>query len=57
MYWRKCDGCDGWMEAEKEFGDLYCSPECEELVKAGLLDYEEEEADIIASLSNEGSLD
>lgn len=57
MYWRKCDGCGTWLEAEREFGDLFCSPECEKWVLAGLLDYEEEEADIAASLLNEGSLD
>lgn len=55
--WRKCDGCDGWMEAEKEFGRLVCSEECRDLVRMSLLDDEEDEADIAAYLALEGSLD
>ena len=43
MFWRKCDGCDDWMEAEREFGALYCSEECRMLVEQSLLDAEEDD--------------
>lgn len=55
--WRKCDGCDDWMEADREFGALSCSPECAELVQLNLLDYSEEDVDQEAKLRLEGSLD